>query len=509
MRAKIHLILTAGLLISALAFAQERGQSILPTQVSAIKTLAAKQGFTEAALNAYLQREWNAPLQRLSREDGAELIRLFQSDNPPSMYITGTGKKTLPVVTPQQTEGIVKPEPQRTTENVGSESQEQELILVEILEVGMSKRFHLVDGNIIQGTIKSIENDLCHIETIDGLLKIPTSSILEETAHITKKNDTRYVGPVLKETPEELILRSPYGDVVISKKDIKDMDRYHGGRRVPWAEEKKTFYRGEAVLSDVMMDPTAFPLPANTFYLSGLSLGYGFTDRFMVRSSFGSDFMGDLNLHPLIQFYHRETGVSEVGAALGFHMFNHHPMQSVVAKYAQYVINDTLNKSINASGVDVSEVLAGGSQQFYWETYLVLSSRRSLASGRGKLGWHVGVKTNSLLLSRPALKTAYSWDMKKMVFPFRAWAAFEYDLSKRLKLMMNMWADNGHKFRDITQTFEDYIGDGSPFVMDSPDGDYRMVDFDFGFLYAFGETFRLGIHFQEPYLLLYWEFYEL
>ena len=96
-----------------------------------------------------------------------------------------------------------------------------------------------------------------------------------------------------------------------------------------------------------------------------------------------------------------------------------------------------------------------------------------------------------------------------MIIPFRAWAAFEYDLSKRLKLMMNIWADNGHKFRNITQTFEDYIEDSTPFVLDSPKGDYRMVDFDFGFLYAVGETFRIGIHFQEPYLLLYWEFYEL
>ena len=498
MRTKTHWILAASLLFSALAFAQEGEESILPAQANAIGALAKEQGFTAAFLNQYLTSEWGAPIGRLSREDAVRLIRLFQSDNPPSPPPVRNPATALP-----------KKEPVRTTRKAAEpEPQEPEPILAEILEVGMAKRFHLVDGNIIQGTIVRIEDNVCHIETIDGLLRIPTSSILEETAHITKKNDTRYVGPVLKETPEELILRSPYGDVVISKKDIKDMDRYHGGERIPWAEEKKTFYRGEAALPYVFTDHTAFPLPANTFYISGLSLGYGFTDRFMVFSGFGSDFMGDLNLHPVLQFYHRETGVSEVGAALGFHMFNHHPMQTLVAKYAQYVINDTLQKSLNDTEADVSEVLTGKTQQFYWEAYLVLSSRRSLATGRGKLGWHLGVKTNSLILSQPTLKTGYSWDMRKMVIPFRAWAAFEYDLSKRLKLMMNLWADNGHKYRTPFQTWQDYT-DGTPFVLDSPKGDYRMVDFDFGFLYAFGETFRLGIHFQEPYLLLYWEFYEL
>lgn len=496
MRTKTHWILAAGLLISALAFAQETEESILPAQANAVRALATEQGFTLTTLNDYLTSEWGAPLYSLSRQDAVRLIQLFQSDNPPSPLPT-----RKPVTAGSAEEPV---EASRTA----AEPESQEPILAEILEVGMSKRFHLVDGNIIQGTITRIADNVCQIETIDGLLRIPTNAIMKETAHITKKNDTRYVGPVLKETPEELVLRSPYGDVVISKKDIKDMDRYHGGRKVPWAEEKKTFYRGEAVLPYVFTDHTAFPLPANTFYLSGLSLGYGFTDRFMVFSSFGGDFMGDLNLHPTVQVYHRETGVSEVGAALGFHMFNHHPMQTLVAKYSQYVVDDSLKVSLNETDVSAREAMADDSPKFYWETYLVLSSRRSLASGRGKMGWHLGVKTNSLILSQPALKTGYSWDMKKMVIPFRAWIAFEYDLSKRLKLMMNMWADNGHKFRTIDQTWQDYT-DNTPFVLDSPKGDYRMVDFDFGFLYAIGETFRLGIHFQEPYLLLYWEFYEL
>lgn len=302
-------------------------------------------------------------------------------------------------------------------------------------------------------------------------------------------------------------MRSPYGDVVISKKDIKDMDHFYGGRRVAWKEDKRRFYQGEAVLTDIFLDPTAFPLPANTFYISGLSIGYSFTDKMMIRSKFGNDFMGDLNIHPIFQFYHRQTGSSEVAAAVGAMLYNHHPMLGVVNHYASNILDSTgllpLDESVE---VPMTDVFAERNS-FYWEAYIVFSSRRSMSSGRGKMGWHVGLRTNSLALSQPGLENGYTW--KDGFIPFRAWGGFDYDLSKRLKLRMEIWADNGHRFRSITEAFDDYLTDDTPFIFDARGGDYRMVDFDFGFLYAFKETFRVGVHFQEPYLSLYWEFYEL
>ena len=48
--------------------------------------------------------------------------------------------------------------------------------------------------------------------------------------------------------------------------EIKKMDRFHGGKLIPWIENKKEFYQGEAQLTSVFLDPTAFPLEANTFF---------------------------------------------------------------------------------------------------------------------------------------------------------------------------------------------------------------------------------------------------
>ena len=259
----------------------------------------------------------------------------------------------------------------------------------------------------------------------------------------------------MRETLEEIVLRSKYGDVVISKRDVKEMDRYHGGKRVPLLEENKTFFRGEVVLTDIFMDPTAFPLTPNTFYLSGLSLGYGFTDRFMVRTKFASDFQGDLNFMPHFRFYHRQTGTSRRAAAVGGHLFNHHPMETVVAKYSKYVYRKDDDDPDNKFYLDKEDTISVNDvmdqdTDFYWELYTVLSSRRSMTNKRGELGWHVGAKTNSLALQKPDLSDGFKWDA---FIPFRFWAAFEYDLSKSLKLAGIMWVDNGHKFRDFGQVW--------------------------------------------------------
>ena len=55
----------------------------------------------------------------------------------------------------------------------------------------------------------------------------------------------------------------------------------------------------------------------------------------------------------------------------------------------------------------------------------------------------------------------------------------------------------------------DYLGtDGSTmFSIDSPRTP-SLIDFDFGLQYAVSETFRFGIHFQQPYVDFYWEFFE-
>ena len=171
--------------------------------------------------------------------------------------------------------------------------------------------------------------------------------------------------------------------------------------------------------------------------------------------------------------------------------------------------------------ITIDDVLSNGERHLYGHAFIVFSSRRTNPSGRGKVGWSAGAKVSNAFMSRSDLinKTVtinnnvynVSWsDDPKYKIPYRIWTGIEYDLRKNLKFLALAWIDNGYKTMSVGRTWEDYIGsDGSAILsIDSPRGAPSLIDFDFGMQYAVSETFRLGIHFQQPYLDFYWEFFE-
>ena len=458
-------------------------------QMNAIAALAGQKGLDHEALNNLVLQRFNLSLDELSKQQAAELITEFQSPN-----------STV------------------NTQNKQNNTS-QSLVLAEILEVGMAKKFHLRDGNIIHGSITEIIDGNCKIVTKEGVLTIPMTDILEETVDIIKHDEARYKGPLLKEDRTSIVLRSNYGDVNINKKDIKKMDRYHGGKLIPWIENKKEFYQGEAQLTSVFLDPTAFPLDANTFYISGLSIGYGFTDRFMVTTQFGSNFNGDLNLNPKMRFLHKKTSDRETAMTWGMGFHRAYPIQKVVSKYSHawkiQNSNMSLNEDTSFTLDSLNTYIDEDETNVLVEAYLVYSSRRENPTGRGKVGYSVGVKaSNMFFLTEDSYANGnetieFDKDNWQFAVPFRAWVSFEYDLQKKLKFVGSMWADNSSRTLDFEEVVEDYFGDkGESFSLDSMSGKYSMFDFDFGFLYAINNSFRLGIHFQQPYIDIYWEFFE-
>ncbi len=524
------------LVLSCPLFSQEE-EKILTAQKNAIVSLSEGQGFSPVMLETYLVQKYGRSLQALSKKSAAEIIRLFQSERPPvpndisssplPAPPTQRADSTIVVKTIEKVQVAVPVPSAPVPQTVAPSSQaninppvtvkesEKKPLLAQFLHAGMSKRFHLVDGNIILGTIVKIEESICYLETPEGILKIPTDDILEETAEISKRDESKYVGPVISETIESITLRSKYGDVVIDKKEIRDMNRYHGGKLVPWAEEKKRFYRSQVSLTDIFLDPTAFPLEANAMYISGLSIGYGFTDQFMVRTAFGNNFQGDLNLRPLWQFYLDHSATQRSGIAIGFDLFSRHDMSAVLANYSRFIRNKSTKKILTDSSmlnVSLDQVINPEyTTAFYAETYIVYSKLWSLESGRGEMGYHFGFRTNTLpLVKQRILTTPFEWTNDKLnIFPFRIWGAFEYDLTKNLKFAATAWADNGYRYRTFRQVSDDYFSDSTPFTLDASGGEYRSIDFDFGFLYAINDSFRFGVHFKETYFVFFWRILEL
>ena len=479
--------------------------AILPGQKSAISSLATSAGFSTNDLNEYLLQNYGVGLTDLTRDQGAEVIKAFQAGS------------------------VYKPKPRQKKIEKKSAT---------FIEVGMKKQFHFRDGSVRVGEVISVSDDIATLKTSSGSFRIPKNEFLDETAEIKNKKGELFNGVVLGETEEEFVLRTQYGDAVVQKRDISSMKRYYGGVLDRQTENKKQFYQGRDELMNIFLDPTAFPLAANTFYVSGLSVGYGLTNKFMMTTLFGSNFSRDLNLHAKMRFYHKKSASKEVAASWGAGIHRAYPSTGITGKYShainisQYVGNDTvatvigsLNEMDGEDGLPnlgVKDITSNSGRHLYAQAYIVFSSRRTNPSGRGKVGWSAGAKISNAFMRRSELiKDTYtpadgpqylvSWnDEPKYKIPYRIWAGLEYDLRRDLKFLALAWIDNGYKTMDFGPTWEDYIGsDGTAaFSIDSPRGNPSLIDFDFGMQYAVSETFRFGIHFQQPYLDVYWEFFE-
>ena len=490
----------------------QQGVSALPTQVKAIYSLAESSTISKEDIDNYMQYKYGKTANSLTQNEAAELITDLQSGTIKLKQIISFTKKKSPISEPKNLE------------------------LAAILEPGMSKLFHFRDRSVRQGTIESVEDEIVVLITRTGKFRIPKTEFLSETADITIRNGERYNGIVLAEKPESFLIRTNFGDATIQKTEIVAIKRFHGGIMAKESEDKRKFYQGDQELIHVFRDPTAFPLRTNTAYISGLSIGYGLTDRFMITSRFGSNFAGDINLHPRMRFYHRKTAKRERAMSYGFGFHRNYPIKTIVGNYSHAVKRITKNISGNQIGSpeylnqdELDEDVFDNALQnpdatmIYAEFYLVYSSRRINPNGRGKIGYNLGIKTsNAFYKKNDMLRKGveryggneyydYEWDSSALYnVPFRAWLSLEYDLRKDLKFLASTWIDNGWKTRSFGQVISDYSGnDGSSsFALDGRGGKAELFDFDFGFMYAMNESFRVGIHFNQPYIDFYWEFYE-
>ena len=493
------------LVVLSLSFTlHSQEETILFGQQKAINNLSSDAGLSNNNLDSYLKKRYKRSLYQLTQSEGVEIIKGFQDG-------TISKNSVLEYINPKRQ---VVENSQSTSQQ--SSAQSKDLIAASVLEVGMKKRFHFKDGSISEGEITGVNDNLVTLLTESGEFKIPKDEFLAETAEITNKKGEKFVGHVLKETNEEFSIRTQYGDAVIHKRNIEKMSRYHGGIRDPQTEMTKRFYIGEANLLSVFLDPTANLLAPNTFYISGMSLGYGLTDRFMLTTKYASNFNGDLNLYPRLRFRHKKSADKESSMSVGLGFHRSYPVKSTIGKYAHAIkVDGKSDTTINLVNLEIEDVMKDPNIEenpVYVEAYLVYTSHRTNPTGRGKVGWTVGGKVSNAFQDniQGYLKSGYTFDDENYKIPYRLWASLDYDLRKDLKFVASTWIDNGYRSMDAGDAFQDYTGsDGStPLSIDSIKGKKSMFDFDFGLLYAPTDNFRIGVHFQQPFLDFYWEFFE-
>ena len=354
------------------------------------------------------------------------------------------------------------------------------------------KTFHLKSGDTVSGSVKSETDSTYTVVTSFGEIIISKNEVKPEEAFIFLKSGDKLRGIIISESKEGVTVKAQFGEVFISQDkieriDFKSMGSVRRGFSRPGQSEEGRWYYGDERLIDIYFDPTGYTLGDNVLYLSGLSWGYGLSEKVHITSKWGGYFFGDLNFRPKFMLFKSGDLKSEKAMSVGFH----YHMRGLPNKYE---LKDSENYDINWDSGDTTwygnqeEWVRVGSkyedgyydsdpfgEEMWWEFFGAYTVSNLKESGQGRINHTVGAS----LTSYPG------YDLMP-----RAYYAVSADARRRLKLIFEVFWD---PYWTNMLEFNDNLN-----ISD--------IDFDFGFIYAYSEQFRIGIHFQRPFIAFYYKF---
>jgi hypothetical protein len=366
------------------------------------------------------------------------------------------------------------------------------LVLVGSVSLGQEKTFHLKSGDTITGSVKSETDSTYIVTTSFGEIIISKNDVKPEEVFIFLKSGDKLRGIIVSESEEGITIKAQFGEVFVARDkieriDFKSMGRARGPLARPGQTEHGRWYYGNERLIDIYFDPTGYTLEDNVLYLSGLSWGYGLSERVHITSKWGGYFFGDLNFRPKFMLFKSGDLKSEKAMSVGFH----YHMRGLPNKYE---LKDSENYDINWYSGDTTwygnqeEWVRVGSkyedgyydsdpfgEEMWWEFFGAYTVSNLKESGQGRINHTVGAS----LTSYPGYN----------LMP-RAYYAVSADARRRLKLIFEVFWD---PYWTNMLEFNDNLN-----ISD--------IDFDFGFIYAYSEQFRIGIHFQRPFIAFYYKF---
>jgi len=359
------------------------------------------------------------------------------------------------------------------------------------------KTFQLKSGDQVSGTIKSQTDSTYVLVTSFGEITIKKEDVKPEEAFIILKSGDKLRGIIISESDEGVTVKAQFGEVFISRDkieriDFKSMGRVRGQFSRPGQVERGRWYYGNERLIDIYFDPTGYVLENNVLYLSGLSWGYGLSEKVHITSKWGGYFFGDLNFRPKFMLFKTGDLKSEKSMSVGFHYHMRGlPDKRELKEVQDYDIDwdATYNSSdttwyernewvrvgtkLDEEGYYDDNPLEGG--EMWWEVFGAFTVSNLKASGQGRINHTVGASVSSYP----------GYDLMP-----RAYYAVSADARRSLKLIFEVFYDP-YWTSMLEFAEEKHISD---------------IDFDFGFIYAYNEKFRIGIHFQRPFIAFYYKF---
>lgn len=358
--------------------------------------------------------------------------------------------------------------------------------------------FHLQSGDKVIGSVKSETDSTYIVETSFGEITINKAEVKPEEAFIILKSGDKLRGIILSESEKGIAVKTQFGEVFISHDKIERIDFITMGlARGDFARRGQTeegrWYYGSERLIDIFFDPTGYALEANVLYLSGLSWGYGLTDRLHMTSKWGGYIFGDMNFRPKFMLFKKGDLKSEKALSVGAHFHT----RGNPDKY-EYKTWDSKEKRfdwVDGSIVEYDTTITNNDwvrvgskfedgyydnnpfsgEEMWWEIFGAYTISNLKESGQGRINHTIGASFTSY--------PGYN------LMP-RVYYAINADVRRNLKLIFEAFWDP-------------YWASTLELIEDENISD---IDFDFGFIYAYNEQFRIGIHFQRPFIVFYYKF---
>ena len=160
------------------------------------------------------------------------------------------------------------------------------------------KTFKLKDGTVIVGAIMEETDSTISISTKFGLVVIDKNEIIKTQHEIKLRTGETFIGEIIKETSESIILKTKMGELTFPNSDILNIqEKLDPNEKDSLGKNKffkdSGFALGEEQLTDLFFDATGYTLKKGTFYLSGLSFGFGISDKFDITTKWFNYVVGE------------------------------------------------------------------------------------------------------------------------------------------------------------------------------------------------------------------------
>ncbi|MDP6684729.1 MAG: hypothetical protein QGH24_02155 [Candidatus Marinimicrobia bacterium] len=354
-------------------------------------------------------------------------------------------------------------------------------VAITILFSQDTKEFYLKSGDRVSGTVTGETDSTYTLETAFGNVTINKADIQPDEVVIYLSSGDKVKGVLILESTEGFKIKSQFGELFIERNKVNRVEfinrptEVSGESKRPGQDDSGRWYYGNEKLNDIYFDPTGYTLEENVLYLSGLSWGYGLTDKFQIMSKWGGYFFGDLNFRPKYMVFKKGNVKSEQAFSIGGHFHlrgfpNKYELEEVEETETNWVRVGEKCNFVEETFTDCEE-----DEKMWYEFFAAYTISNLKKSGQGRINHTFG----ATMTSYPGYDT----------MP-RAYYAVSADARRSLKLIFEVfWDPYWTSLLEFGE--EKNISD---------------VDFDFGFIYAYNESFRVGIHFQRPLVAFYYKF---